>query len=124
MAQQHDQLIPSIPLQADESPTMAQPKKGPANTPTHPLAKEAAVAPGRNVDSFVKAFLFELNLELGVSLEESTVNDQYLALARTVREYLLADWLRTKKDRLGTRRRLLVTFPPNTSWVASWATAC
>lgn len=107
MAQQHDQLTPSIPTQAEESPAMAQPKKGPANPPTHPLAQEAAVAPGRNVDSFVKAFLFELNLELGVSLEESTVNDQYLALARTVREYLLADWLRTKKERLATSPKVV-----------------
>lgn len=100
MAKPVDRRPQSELIKPDETPAMAQPQKGPAYQPKHPLAKLPAVAPGRDVDSFVKAFLFELNLELGVSLEDSTTNDQYLALARTVREYLVADWLTTK-----TRRR-------------------
>lgn len=107
MAQQQDQQSPPLPYQADENPAMAQPHRGPAHPPTHPLAKEAAVAPGRDVDSFVRTFLFELNLEQGMSLEESTINDQYLALARTVREYLLADWLHTKEKRRGPQPKVV-----------------
>ncbi|MDO5627079.1 MAG: glycogen/starch/alpha-glucan family phosphorylase, partial [Mobilicoccus sp.] len=42
----------------------------------------------------------ELNYGQGISLDRSTVNDQYLSLARTVRHYLMTQWLAT-----GTRRR-------------------
>jgi starch phosphorylase len=45
-------------------------------------------------------FLRELNFGTeGVPLARSTVNDQYLALARTVRHYLMADWLETARKR-------------------------
>lgn len=94
-------------MRPDECPAMAQSRKGPAKTPTHPLAKSTAVAPARDVDGFVRAFLFELNLELGVSLEDSTANDQYLALARTVREYLVADWLETKTKRRNAPHKMV-----------------
>ncbi|WP_089800351.1 glycogen/starch/alpha-glucan phosphorylase [Cellulomonas sp. KH9] len=52
-------------------------------------------APQHSVDGFVKEFLRELNFGQGVTLERASVNDQYLALARTVREYLMARWLET-----------------------------
>ena len=45
------------------------------------------------MDGFVGEFLRELNFGQGVSLARATVNDQHLALARTVRQYLMARWL-------------------------------
>jgi len=53
------------------------------------------------VDGFVKEFLHELNTGQGVTLSRSSINDQYLALARTVRNYLMGSWLETmRKQRL------------------------
>ena len=42
------------------------------------------------------AFLRELKFGQGVDLESSSVNDQYLALARTVRQLLTGRWLETR----------------------------
>ncbi|HHV21438.1 MAG TPA: glycogen/starch/alpha-glucan phosphorylase [Propionibacterium sp.] len=72
---------------------------GPKFTPAHPLALEPAVAPPHSVDGFARTFLRELNFGGGASLERSTTNHQYLALARTVRHYLMADWLKTARRR-------------------------
>lgn len=94
-------------IPADERPAMAAHSAGPIARPTHPLAKQTTVAPDRSVDGFVRAFLHELNLELGVSLEDSTVNDQYIALAHTVRFYMVADWLKTKERRRSTPHKLV-----------------
>ena len=80
---------------ADESPTMATHRVGPAFTPTHPLAKAPVGSPAHSVDAFVKEFLHELNTNQGVALSRSSVNDQYLALASTVRNYLMPRWLET-----------------------------
>ncbi|MCC2313947.1 glycogen/starch/alpha-glucan phosphorylase [Cellulomonas xiejunii] len=52
-------------------------------------------APHHSVEGFVKEFLRELHYGQGVTMERASVNDQYLALARTVREYLMARWLET-----------------------------
>lgn len=52
-------------------------------------------APQHSVEGFVKEFLRELHYGQGVTLQRSNVNDQYLALARTVRQYLMARWLET-----------------------------
>jgi len=52
-------------------------------------------APQHSVEGFVKEFLRELHYGQGVTMERASVNDQYLALARTVREYLMARWLET-----------------------------
>ncbi|WP_208382596.1 glycogen/starch/alpha-glucan phosphorylase [Microbacterium ulmi] len=60
---------------------------------THPLALAPVTAPPASVDGFVREFLHNLNFELGVSLSASSVNDRYLALAQTVRDYLMARWL-------------------------------
>ncbi|PID96350.1 MAG: glycogen phosphorylase [Actinomycetales bacterium] len=72
---------------------------GTANEPTHALAKAPVVRPTQTVDGFVREFLRELNFGQGVALSRSTVNDQYLALARAVRHYLMADWLETARRR-------------------------
>ncbi|MGA4670767.1 glycogen/starch/alpha-glucan phosphorylase [Propionibacteriaceae bacterium Y1923] len=61
------------------------------------MAKGPVVSPPHTVDGFVKEFLRELNYGQGVTLSRSTQNDQYLALARTVRHYLMAYWLQTQK---------------------------
>jgi starch phosphorylase len=52
--------------------------------------------PDLTVDAFTRAFLRELNFGQGVELAASSVNDQYLALARTVRQYLMSRWLETQ----------------------------
>lgn len=52
-------------------------------------------SPQNTVEGFVKEFLRELSFGQGVTLERASVNDQYLALARTVRKYLMARWLET-----------------------------
>ena len=52
--------------------------------------------PDLTVDAFTRAFLRELNFGQGVELAASSVNDQYLALARTVRQYLISRWLETQ----------------------------
>jgi glycogen phosphorylase len=83
------------PVPADESPTTGAHRVGPVFPPTHPLAIAPVTSPPHSVDGFVREFLRELNTGQGVTLTESTVNDQYLALARTVRHYLMARWLET-----------------------------
>ncbi len=90
--------IPSVV--SDESPSTDVRRIGPAFRTSHPLASGPVVSPPNTVDGFVETFLGELNYGQGTLLSQSTVNDQYLALARTVRRYLMADWLET-----GARRR-------------------
>ncbi|AQP46146.1 glycogen phosphorylase [Tessaracoccus flavus] len=70
---------------------------GPASTPTHPLATAPVSSPAHSVDGFVREFLHELNTNQGVTLSLSSVNDQYLALASTVKNYLMARWLETNR---------------------------
>ncbi|VEH36733.1 Maltodextrin phosphorylase [Cellulomonas fimi] len=43
----------------------------------------------------MREYLRELNFGQGVDLSRASVNDQYLALARTVRHYLMVRWLET-----------------------------
>jgi starch phosphorylase len=80
---------------ADETPTTETRHLGPLFPPTHPVALAPVTTPPHSVDGFVKEFLRELNGSQGVALSGSTVNDQYLALAKTVRHYLMARWLET-----------------------------
>lgn len=75
-------------------------ERGPSFAPQHPLAAGPVSTPPHTVDGFVKEFLRQLNYGQGVPLSRSSLNDQYLALARTVRGYLTARWLET-----ATRRR-------------------
>src|SRR5689334_22007228 len=94
------ETLPAAAVVSDESPSTDARQVGPAHRTTHPLASGPVVQPATTVDGFVEAFLAELNYGQGTLLSQSTVNDQYLALARTVRRYLMADWLET-----GARRR-------------------
>ncbi len=87
-------------VMSDESPSTDARQIGPAFRTSHPMASGPVVQPPATVDGFVAEFLAELNYGQGVLLSRSSVNDQYLALARTVRRYLMADWLET-----GARRR-------------------
>ncbi|MDN5570095.1 MAG: glycogen/starch/alpha-glucan phosphorylase [Propionibacteriaceae bacterium] len=82
-------------LPADESPSTDHRVFGPTSSPTHPLATAPVGAPPFSVDGFVKEFLHELNTNQGVALSRSSINDQYLALASTVKNYLMARWLET-----------------------------
>ncbi|TGO04169.1 Glycogen phosphorylase [Serinibacter arcticus] len=72
---------------------------------THPLALATVNSPPASVDGFVREFLRELNFGQGVSLQGSTVNDQYLALARTVRHYLMARWSETLRRQRETQAK-------------------
>ena len=78
-----------------ETSTVNGRRLGPASTATHPLATAPAGSPSHNVDGFVREFLHELNTNQGVTLSASSLNDQYLALASTVKNYLMARWLET-----------------------------
>ncbi|WP_353081999.1 glycogen/starch/alpha-glucan phosphorylase [Tessaracoccus lapidicaptus] len=88
---------PGRTLPADESPNTDTRTYGPASTPTHPLATAPVGTPPFSVDGFVREFLHELNTNQGVTLSRSSVNDQYLALASTVKNYLMARWLETNR---------------------------
>jgi starch phosphorylase len=90
---------------ADETPQTAPHQTGPMFEPTHPLALAPVAAPPHSVDGFVREFLRELNTGQGVALGRSTVNDQYLALARTVRHYLMARWLETMKHQRASKAK-------------------
>ncbi|MBU4409756.1 MAG: glycogen/starch/alpha-glucan phosphorylase, partial [Actinobacteria bacterium] len=94
---------PGVP--ADESPLTARHQTGPMFAATHPLALAPVAAPPHSVDGFVREFLRELNTGQGVALARSTVNDQYLALARTVRHYLMARWLEAAKHQRASKAK-------------------
>lgn len=82
---------------ADESPVTEPHRVGPEFRPTHPLALAPVATSAYSVDGFVREFLHELNTNQGVTLAGSSVNDQYLALASTVRNYLMPRWLETTR---------------------------
>ena len=87
---------------ADETPAVGPHRRGVQFRQTHPLALAPVTPPPNTVDGFVKEFLHELNTDLGVALSRSSINDQYTALAHTVRNYLTARWLETgRKQREG-----------------------
>ncbi|MDQ4504618.1 glycogen/starch/alpha-glucan phosphorylase [Sinomonas sp. ASV322] len=67
------------------------------STATHPLALAPVTAPPSTVDGFVREFLNNLNFRQGVALSSSSANDRYLALAETVRDYLMARWLEDQR---------------------------
>jgi len=50
------------------------------------------------VESFTREFLREVNFGQGVDLDRASTNDKYLALARTVRAYLMTRWLETSRN--------------------------
>ncbi|MEO7061590.1 MAG: glycogen/starch/alpha-glucan phosphorylase [Lapillicoccus sp.] len=74
---------------------------GPAGT-TAPVRQGVDLtAPRNTVEGFVGEFMRELNYGQGVSLNRSSLNDQYLAVARAVRHRLQSRWmaaLATQRD--------------------------
>ncbi len=68
-----------------------------APTATHSLALSPVMGPPISVDGFVHEFLNNLNFHQGVALSSSSANDRYLALAYTVRDYLMARWLEDQR---------------------------
>ncbi len=64
-------------------------------TENQSLSSTAVILPEHTVEKFTREFLRELNFGQGVTLSRASVNDQYLALARAVRHYLMARWLDT-----------------------------
>ena len=103
--------LPDAPAQgatpADESPNTNIRRMGPSFKPAHSLALGPVVSPPHTVDGFVREFLRELNFGQGVPLSRSSVNDQYLALAHTVRHYLMARWLETAKKRRKSNEKMV-----------------
>ncbi len=87
--------VPSSLQPADETPAVGPHRRGVEFPQTHPIALAPVTAPPHTVDGFVREFLHELNTDLGVALSRSSINDQYTALAHTVRNYLTARWLET-----------------------------
>ncbi|RYG77930.1 glycogen/starch/alpha-glucan phosphorylase [Yimella sp. RIT 621] len=85
---------------SDESPTTDVHRVGPTLPVLSDIATGAVQSPTPTVERFVNHFLRELNFGQGVLLSRSTINDQYIALAKTVRKYMMADWLDT-----GAKRR-------------------
>jgi starch phosphorylase len=92
---------------SDESPSTDANLIGPSSPATHPFATGPVEKPRQTVDKFVQIFLEELNHGQGVLLSRSTVNDQYLALARTVRRYMMSAWLETGARRRDTPERVI-----------------
>ncbi|MET0673631.1 MAG: glycogen/starch/alpha-glucan phosphorylase [Microbacterium pygmaeum] len=80
----------------EHTPTTAAPASA-APVATHPLAVAPVTGPPSSVDGFVREFLNNLNYEQGVALSSSSPNDRYLALAYTVRDYLMARWLEDQR---------------------------
>ncbi|WES64777.1 glycogen/starch/alpha-glucan phosphorylase [Microbacter sp. GSS18] len=87
------------------SENVAGPRIARSRSERHPLAQAPVTPPPSTVDGFVKEFLDNLNFGQGVALSASSVNDQYLALARTVRDYLMARWLETVRRQLETQAK-------------------
>jgi starch phosphorylase len=102
-----DSSAPDSPMLADERPTTEVRRVGPMFQPTHPIALAPVTSPPHSVDGFVREFLRELNTGQGVSLSQSSTNDQYLALARTVRHYLMARWLETVKHNRASKAKIV-----------------
>ncbi len=97
-------VVPAIP--GDEAQLLGV-RTGPEFPVTNPLAKVPVQTPQHTADGFVKQFFQELNMGQGVSLPRSTINDQYLALARTVRNYLMARWLESNRRIFDQRPKMV-----------------
>ncbi len=94
-------------MRPDENPRTASHVVGPQFPMTHPIAKAPVTAPPSSVDGFVKEYLHELNTDQGVALSRSSVNDQYIALASTIRNYLMARWLGTMRIQRATKAKMV-----------------
>jgi len=96
--------VPVAP--ADETQSRSK-HTGPEFAVSSPLAAGPVQAPAYTVDGFIKEFFHELNMSQGVALSRSTVNDQYLALCRTVRNYLMARWLESTRRNFDARPKIV-----------------
>ena len=94
-------------VRADESPTTHPHRLGPTQPMSHPIAQAPVTSPPLTVDGFVRELLHEMNTDRGVALSRSTVNDQYLSLASTVRNYLTTRWLETQRKQRETKRKVV-----------------
>jgi len=91
---------------ADETQSRSK-RIGPEFAVSSPLATGPVQAPAYTVDGFIREFFHELNMGQGVTLARSTVNDQYLALGRTVRNYLMARWLESTRRVFDARPKMV-----------------
>ena len=99
--------LPDDLIELNETPSTDATLMGPSGEATHELAIGPVVAPKPTVDGFVREFLNELNFNQGTLLSRSTVNDQYMALARTVNRYQMAEWLETGARRRANPRKII-----------------
>ena len=67
--------------------------------------KAPIAAREHTVESFTREFLREVNFGQGVDLDRASANDTYLALARTVRHYLMTGWLETLRRQQGEQAK-------------------
>ena len=74
-------------------------------TENQPPALTSVITPDHTVAAFTREFLRELNFGQGVTLDRSTVNDRYLALARAVRHYLMSRWIETLTRQRSTQSK-------------------
>ncbi|MDR2974871.1 MAG: glycogen/starch/alpha-glucan phosphorylase [Propionibacteriaceae bacterium] len=95
---------PQIPGDETQAPGS---QIGPELPVTNPIAMGPVQSPQHTADGFVRQFFQELNMGQGVSLARSTINDQYLALARTVRNYLMARWLESNRRIFGSHPKMV-----------------
>ncbi len=58
-------------------------------------------------DAFAREFLDRLRFGQGVDLARATPNDCYMALARTVRQALMARWIETLNDQMGQQAKFV-----------------
>ncbi|MCL1907622.1 MAG: glycogen/starch/alpha-glucan phosphorylase [Propionibacteriaceae bacterium] len=100
-----------IPRQLPENPGVEAQvlgvRTGPEFEVNNPAVLGPVQSPPHTVEGFVQEFLKELNMGQGVTLARSTVNDQYLAMARTVRHYLMARWLETNRRIFESRPKMV-----------------
>jgi starch phosphorylase len=75
--------------------------------PTRPLAAFRPQPPPHTVDGFVKEYLHELTTGQGVTLDQASQNDQYLALARTIKNYLMTQWLESNRRTAEAKQKMV-----------------
>ncbi|MCL2784434.1 MAG: glycogen/starch/alpha-glucan phosphorylase [Propionibacteriaceae bacterium] len=93
-------------IPADEAQLLGA-RVGPEFPVKNPSLLGPVQSPQYDVEGFVSEFLQCLNMEQGVTLRRSTVNDQYWALARTTRNYLMARWLESTRRILTERPKMV-----------------
>ena len=103
----------------------------PEATETHPLRRDppARARAGRRAPELASTassaqFLQNLNFDRGVALSTSSVTDRYLALAHTVRDYLMARWLEDQRRQRKTQAKGVSTCPRSTCSAGSSTTTC